>query len=108
MRSLLRSALRLRPDRIIVGEVRGPEALDLVGAMNTGHRGSMTTVHANSPQEAMWRLETLALSAGDTSELAVRRQLWSAVDLVAQVERTPSGRRLGDLWEVGGMSEGVG
>ncbi len=107
MRSLLRSALRLRPDRIILGEVRGPEALDLVSAMNTGHRGSMTTVHANSPREAMWRLETLALSAGDTSEIAVRRQLWSAVDLVVQVERNGSSRRLAELREVDEIAEGA-
>ncbi len=105
MRSLLRSALRLRPDRIILGEVRGPEALDLIGAMNTGHRGSMTTVHANSPREAMWRLETLALSAGDTSEMTVRRQLWAAVDLVAQVERRGARRRLASLEEVAEIVE---
>ncbi|MFQ5523595.1 MAG: CpaF family protein [Acidimicrobiia bacterium] len=105
MRSLLRSALRLRPDRIILGEVRGPEALDLISAMNTGHRGSMTTVHANSPREAMWRLETLALSAGDTSELTVRRQLWEAVDLVVQVERHGRRRRLVSLEEAGEIAE---
>src|SRR5690606_35755560 len=75
IRELLRSALRLRPDRIIVGEVRGPEALDLISALNTGHQGSMTTVHANSPEEALWRLETLALSAGVVSETAIVRQL---------------------------------
>jgi pilus assembly protein CpaF len=97
IRSLLRSALRLRPDRIIVGEVRGPEALDLVSALNTGHRGSLSTVHANSPEEAMWRLETLALSAGATSETAVRRQLHSAVDLVVQVERLGAIRRVADI-----------
>ena len=94
IRSLLKSALRLRPDRIILGEVRGPEALDLVSALNTGHRGSLTTVHANSPSEALWRLETLALSAGDTSESAVVRQLRAAVDLVVQVERDSHGRHI--------------
>lgn len=94
IRDLVRSALRLRPDRIIVGEVRGPETLDLVSALNTGHRGSMTTVHANNPEEAIWRLETLALTAGDTSETAVRRQLHSAVDLVCQMERVGATRRL--------------
>ncbi|MGB7861363.1 MAG: ATPase, T2SS/T4P/T4SS family, partial [Acidimicrobiia bacterium] len=94
LRSLLRSALRLRPDRIILGEVRGPEALDLITALNTGHRGSMTTVHANSPLEAMWRLETLALSAGHPSETAITRQLYAAVDLVVQIERTSTGRRV--------------
>ena len=94
IRSLLRSALRLRPDRIILGEVRGAEALDLVSALNTGHRGSMTTVHANSPSEALWRLETLALSAGDTSETAVVRQLEASIDLVVQIERTRRGRAI--------------
>lgn len=94
IRELVRSALRLRPDRIVVGEVRGPETLDLVSALNTGHRGSMTTVHANNPEEAIWRLETLALTAGDTSESAVRRQLQSAIDLVCQMERGGTTRRL--------------
>jgi pilus assembly protein CpaF len=92
IRQLIRSALRLRPDRLIVGEVRGGEALDLISALNTGHRGSMTTVHANSPQEAMWRLQTLALTSGVASEAAVTRQLRAAVDLVVQIERTPEGR----------------
>lgn len=97
IRSLLRSALRLRPDRIIVGEVRGPEALDLISALNTGHRGSLTTVHANSPSEAMLRLETLALSAGDTSQTAVVRQLHAAVDAVVQIERVGPSRRIVDI-----------
>ena len=94
IRALLRSALRLRPDRIILGEVRGPEALDLVSALNTGHRGSLTTVHANSPEEALLRIETLALTAGDTSEAAVSRQLRAAVDLVVQIERRDGRRRV--------------
>lgn len=94
VRSLLRSALRLRPDRIIVGEVRGPEALDLISALNTGHRGSLTTVHANSPEESLLRLETLALSAGDTSEAAVGRQLRTAVDMVVQIERVGAERKI--------------
>ncbi|MCI0677608.1 MAG: Flp pilus assembly complex ATPase component TadA [Actinobacteria bacterium] len=93
LRQLLRSALRLRPDRIIVGEVRGPEALDLMTALNTGHRGSMTTVHANTPEEALWRLETLAMTAGLVTERVVRRQLRAGIDLVVQIERV-SGRRL--------------
>ncbi|MGH8944579.1 MAG: ATPase, T2SS/T4P/T4SS family, partial [Acidimicrobiia bacterium] len=97
IRDLVRSALRLRPDRIVVGEVRGPETLDLVSALNTGHRGSMTTVHANNPEEAIWRLETLALTAGDTSESAVRRQLQAAIDLVCQMERVGSTRRVVSL-----------
>jgi pilus assembly protein CpaF len=94
---LLRSALRLRPDRIIVGEVRGAEAFHLITALNTGHRGSMTTVHANSPEEAMWRLETLALSAGVGSETAVLRQLDASVDLVVQIEKVPGGRRISSI-----------
>ncbi len=101
IRSLLRSALRLRPDRIIVGEVRGPEALDLVSALNTGHRGSLSTIHANSPREALWRLETLALSAGDTSELAVRRQLHSAIDLIVQIDRRGPARVITEIARVG-------
>lgn len=100
IRSLLRSALRLRPDRVILGEVRGAEALDLVSALNTGHKGSLTTIHANSPQEALWRMETLALMAGDTSQTAVRRQLRAAVDLVVQIERAPEGRRLTEIADV--------
>jgi pilus assembly protein CpaF len=99
IRSLLRSALRLRPDRIILGEVRGPEALDLITALNTGHQGSMTTVHANSPTEAMLRLETLALMAGDTSETAVTRQLRRAVDVVVQIERRDGVRRVAAIAE---------
>jgi pilus assembly protein CpaF len=97
IRSLLRSALRLRPDRIVVGEVRGPEALDLISALNTGHRGSLTTVHANTPDQALLRIETLALSAGDTSETAVHRQLRSAVDLVVQIERSASARHIVEI-----------
>lgn len=97
IRSLLRSALRLRPDRIVLGEVRGPEALDLITALNTGHRGSLTTVHANSPDEAMLRLETLALSAGNTSERAVTRQLDSAIDVIVQIERVGNRRRIVEI-----------
>jgi pilus assembly protein CpaF len=102
IRSLLRSALRLRPDRIIVGEVRGPEALDLISALNTGHRGSLTTVHANSPEEALLRIETLALTSGETSERAVTRQLHAAVDLVVQIERSNGVRRIAEISEVQG------
>lgn len=95
LQQLVRSALRLRPDRIILGEVRGPEALDLVSALNTGHRGSMSTVHANSPEEALWRIETLALS-GDrrVSETTIRRQLMSAVDVMVQMVRRGEHRRV--------------
>lgn len=87
LRQLLKSALRLRPDRIVVGEVRGEEAFDLVMALNTGHRGSLTTVHANSPDEALLRLESLALMTPGASEAAVSRQLHSAIDVVVQIEK---------------------
>jgi pilus assembly protein CpaF len=88
LRTLVRHALRLRPDRIVVGEVRGPEALELIQAMSTGHPGSMGTVHANGPAEALWRLETLALSGESRPAAdAVRRQLQAAVDLVVHLGR---------------------
>lgn len=95
LRRLIRSALRLRPDRIVVGEVRGPEALDLVSALNTGHSGSMSTLHANSPAEALLRLETLALM-GDRNlpAQAIRAQIRSAIDVVIQVERSGGHRRV--------------
>lgn len=99
IRSLMRSALRLRPDRIVLGEVRGGEALDLITALNTGHRGSMTTVHANSADEAMWRLETLAMAPGAGSPKAIRRQLYSAIDVVIQMERFGPERRIAEISE---------
>ena len=101
LQQLVRSALRLRPDRIIVGEVRGPEALDMIAALNTGHDGSMSTVHANTPEEALWRLETLALS-GDSrvGEEAVRRQLRAAVHVIVQVQRRDERRRVASIAEV--------
>ncbi len=103
MRTLLRHALRLRPDRIIVGEVRGPEALDMIQALNTGHDGSLATVHANGPDEAMWRLLTLALSGGSpTSEVAVRRQLWSALDVVVHVVRVGEARKVAAIARIDG------
>jgi pilus assembly protein CpaF len=102
LQDLVRTALRLRPDRIIVGEVRGPEALDLVSALNTGHDGSMSTVHANSADEALWRLETLALSGRRrVGERAVRRQLLAGIDLVVQVARRRGARRIQSISEVG-------
>lgn len=102
IRDLVRSALRLRPDRLIVGEVRGAEALDLVGALNTGHDGSMSTIHANGPEEALLRLEVLAMS-GDRQfrAEAVRRQIRSAVDLVVQVSRSSEGRHVAAIVRVG-------
>lgn len=101
IRSLLRAALRLRPDRIVVGEVRGPEALDMVWALNTGHEGSMSTIHANSPSEALWRLETLALSDGGVAADAVRRQIQAAIHAVVHVERRQGKRRVAVVEEVG-------
>jgi len=99
LRDLLRNALRMRPDRIIIGEVRGPEALDLLQALNTGHRGSMTTVHANSPLDALSRLETMALTAGvGLPADALRRQIERAVDVVVHMERDSEGhRRVGEI-----------
>lgn len=94
LRQLVRNALRMRPDRIVVGEVRGPEALDMLWAMNTGHEGSLSTCHANSPLDALRRLELMVLGAGlDLPLAAVRDQLTSAVDLVVQVARLADGTR---------------
>ena len=94
IRDLLRNALRMRPDRIVVGEVRGAEALDLLTALNTGHDGALSTVHANSPLDALRRLETLALMAGvGLPHQAIREQLARGVDLVVHMERTPGGAR---------------
>lgn len=94
IRDLIRSALRLRPDRIVVGEVRGPEALDLITAMNTGHGGSMGTTHANTPYDGLVRLETLAMM-GDTQVPigAIRRQIAAAIQVVAQIKRMSDGTR---------------
>lgn len=93
MRDLVRTALRMRPDRILVGEARGPEALDMLQAMNTGHEGSLSTCHANSPVDALRRLETMVLTAAvDLPSPVVREQLAAAVDLVVQLERR-HGRR---------------
>ncbi len=94
VRTLVRNALRMRPDRILVGEVRGPEALDMLQAMNTGHEGSLSTCHANSPVDALRRLETMILMGDVDLPLdAVRTQLESALDLVVQVARAPGGSR---------------
>src|SRR6059058_2666580 len=92
VRTLLRAALRMRPDRIVVGEVRGGEALDMLQAMNTGHRGSLTTVHANGPYEALLRVETMALMAGVELPLeAIREQIRRGIDVIVHQERDPSG-----------------
>ena len=99
MRDLVRAALRMRPDRIVIGEVRGGEALDLLQALNTGHRGSICTVHANSAVDALSRVETLALMSNVAIPLeAVRRQIAAAIDVVVHVERNPAGvRRVGEM-----------
>jgi pilus assembly protein CpaF len=94
VRDLVRNALRMRPDRIVVGEVRGAEALDMLQAMNTGHEGSLSTCHANGPVDALGRLETMVLSGAPGLPLsAVREQVAAAVDLVVQVARVPGGGR---------------
>ncbi len=94
IRDLIKAALRLRPDRIVVGEVRGPEALDLISAMNTGHGGSMGTAHANTPYDALVRLETLAMM-GDSNvpPAAIRRQIAAAIHIVVQIKRLGDGSR---------------
>lgn len=95
IRDLVKNSLRMRPDRIIVGEVRGAEALDMLQAMNTGHEGSMTTVHSNSPRDAISRLETMVLMAGfDLPIRAIREQIASAVHLIIHLDRMPNGRRV--------------
>ncbi|WP_340596195.1 CpaF family protein [Bdellovibrio sp. GT3] len=105
IKDLVKSALRLRPDRIIVGEVRSGEALELLNAMNTGHKGCMGTVHANSPEDAIVRLEALAQGGdGKISERALRQQVSSAIDLIVQISRYGDGsRRIGAISEVRGF-----
>src|SRR5271166_379212 len=105
-RELVINALRMRPDRIIVGEVRGEEALDMLQAMNTGHDGSLTTVHANSPRDAVARLETMALMSNlNLPEKALRQQIASAIALVVQISRLSDGsRRVTHVTEITGMS----
>ena len=104
-RELVRNALRMRPDRIVVGEVRGGEAIDMLQAMNTGHEGSLTTVHANTPRDALGRLETMIQMAGITlTERAMRQQIVSAINLVVQAARLSDGsRRITSISEVTGM-----
>jgi pilus assembly protein CpaF len=110
IRDLLRNALRMRPDRIVIGEVRGREALDLLTALNTGHDGVLSTVHANSPTDALRRLETLALMAGvGLPHEAIREQLARGVDLVVHMARRPDGSRVvTELAEVVRAAAGVG
>ncbi len=108
-RDLLKNALRMRPDRIIIGEVRGGEALDMLQAMNTGHDGSLTTIHANSPRDAIMRLEHMVgMSGTPIPTVAVRQQISSAINLVIQGERLPDGRRVVmSIQEITGMEENI-
>jgi pilus assembly protein CpaF len=109
IRDLVRNALRMRPDRIVVGEVRDGAALDMLQAMNTGHDGSLTTVHANTPRDSIARLETMVMMAGmDLPARAIRDQIASAVDLIIQVTRLKDGtRRITQISEVVGMEGDV-
>lgn len=109
MRDLVKNALRMRPDRIIVGETRGPEALDMLQAMNTGHDGSLSTVHANRPREALMRLENLvSMASANLSPRAIRQQIAAAVDMIIQVSRLRDGsRRVTHVSEITGMEGDV-
>ncbi len=108
-RQLVVNALRMRPDRIIVGEVRGEEALDMLQAMNTGHDGSLTTIHANSPRDALYRLDTMVAMANlNIPDRAVRQQIASAVNLLVQISRMPDGtRKVSAVSEITGMEQDV-
>ena len=108
-RQLVINSLRMRPDRIVVGEVRGDEALDMLQAMNTGHDGSLTTIHANTPRDALTRLETMVAMANlNIPESAIRRQVASALDMIIQVSRMSDGtRKLINISEVVGMEGDV-
>jgi pilus assembly protein CpaF len=104
-RDLVRNALRMRPDRIVIGEVRGGESIDMLQAMNTGHDGSLTTVHANTPRDALARLETMIQMTGmRLSDRAMRQQIASAIHMVVQVARLSDGsRRITSISEITGM-----
>jgi pilus assembly protein CpaF len=108
-RQLLINSLRMRPDRIIIGEVRGEEAFDMLQAMNTGHEGSMTTIHANTPRDALTRLESMvAMSNLNLPEKSVRQQIVSAISIVVQVSRMSDGsRKVVSISEITGMEENV-
>ena len=109
IRDLVRNSLRMRPDRIIVGEVRGAEALDMLQAMNTGHDGSLSTIHSNTPRDALARLETMVLMAGyDLPVRAIRQQVAAAIDLILHIDRLPDGaRRVTAITEVGRMESDI-
>jgi pilus assembly protein CpaF len=107
MAELIRASLRMRPNRIIVGEVRGPEALDMLQAMNTGHEGSLSTGHANSPRDMLSRLESMVLSGVDWPVFVVRKQLASAIDVIVHLSRFRDGsRKVTEICEVTGMRDG--
>ena len=109
IRELIRNSLRMRPDRVVVGEVRGAEVMDMLQAMNTGHEGSMATIHANSPRECLYRIEMLAGFAGfQGSEDSLRRQIASALDFIVQIGRLSNGkRRVLSVTEITGMGDNV-
>jgi pilus assembly protein CpaF len=109
IRDLVKNSLRMRPDRIIVGEIRGGEALDMLQAMNTGHDGSMTTVHSNSPRDTLSRIETMTLMAGfELPLVAIRKQISAAIDLIVYLTRFPDGtRKVTQISEVAGMESEV-
>jgi pilus assembly protein CpaF len=109
IRDLVRNSLRMRPDRIIVGEVRGAEALDMLQAMNTGHEGSLSTLHANTPRDALSRLETMiSMASLDLPEKAMRQQIASAIQIVIQVTRLSDGtRKVSQISEIAGMEGDV-
>ena len=109
IRDLVKNALRMRPDRIVVGECRGGEAFDMISAMNTGHEGSLTTLHANSPRDAISRLEVMILMAGmDMPLAAIREHIASSVDFIVQQTRLSDGRRVvSSIVEIGGMESGI-
>lgn len=108
LRRLLREALRMRPDRLIIGECRGPEALDLLMALNTGHSGSMGTIHANSPRDALGRLEMLALlGAENLSDRAVKSLIASSVHVIIHIERSRGARKIASISELAGVDGGT-
>lgn len=109
IRDLVRNALRMRPDRLVVGEVRGGESLDMLQAMNTGHSGSLTTLHANAPRDAIARMETMALMSGiELPVIALRRQIAAAIDLIVHMSRLQDGvRKVTQITEVVGMESDI-
>jgi pilus assembly protein CpaF len=107
MRQLIRASLRMRPNRIIVGEVRGEEVLDMIQAMNTGHAGSLSTGHGNSPKGMLYRLEAMFLQAADFPVAAIRRQITEGIDIMVHLGRLPGGARsVLSIAEICGMRDG--